>query len=87
MIPEPLFRKHLTWQNRAVFFKIRLTPATGFAILQTYLFLNASFLGEDASESNSTYSSAMPGKLINISIPAILWSFDTICVSTSSGLR
>ena len=78
MIPEPLFPTHLTSKNRAAFFKIPLTPATGFAILQTYLSQSASFLGEDASEPNSTHSATSAGKLINISIPAILWSFDTI---------
>ena len=40
---------------------------------------------KDASEPNSTDSSRMDGKLINISIPVILWSFDTISESASSG--
>ena len=82
MIPEPLFPKHLTSQNQAVFFKIRLTLATGFAILQTYLSQSASVLEDDASEPNAIHSSTSAGKLINISIPAILWSFDTIFLST-----
>ena len=55
-----------------------LTSATDFAILQTRLSLNASFLKDDASELNSTYSETIAGNLINISTPAILWSFDTI---------
>ena len=84
MISEPLFPTHLTSKNRAAFFKIRLTSATGFAILQTYLSQSAAFLEEDASESNSTHSATIARKLINISLPAILWSFDTISESTFS---
>ena len=87
MIPKPLFLKRLTSQNRAVLFKIRLTPAISFAILQTYLYPSASVvLEEDASESNANHSSTSAGKIMNISIPAILWSFDTISVSTSYAL-
>ena len=78
MRPEPLFLTHLTWQNRAVVFKIRLTPATGFAILETYFSLSASFLNEAASETDSTHSAMIAGKLMDISIPALLWSYDTI---------
>ena len=83
MISEPLYLKHLTSQNRTVLLKIRLTPTTGFAMLETYLFTYASFLKENASEFNITHSLTIAGKLINISIPAILWSYDTIFVSTS----
>lgn len=32
MSPKPLFPTHLISQNRAAFFNIRLTPATGLAI-------------------------------------------------------
>ncbi len=57
-----------------------LTSPTGFAILLTCLSLNASFLKDDASELNLTHSETIAGNLINISTPAILWSFDTISV-------
>ena len=78
MIPESLCPNSLTSQNRVVLLKIRLTPTTGFAMLETYLFINASFLEENVSEFNLTHSLTITGKLINISIPAILWSYDTI---------
>ena len=42
---------------------------------------------EDTSESNTTHSSTSAGKLINISIPTIIRSYDTISVSASSGWR
>ena len=60
---------------------IPLTSAIGFAILSTCLSLSASFLKDDASELNLIRSETMAGKLINISTPAILWSFDTISLS------
>ena len=82
MTPEILLLKLLTSQNPAVFFKIGLTPATGFAILSTCLSLTASFLKENASESNLNPSLGVAGKSINISLPAILWSFDTISLLT-----
>jgi len=47
--------------------KIGLTPLTDIAILQT-----------NVPESTSFHSSVIAGKLINISIPAIMRSFDTI---------
>lgn len=36
---------------------------------------------ENASELNSTHSETIAGKPMNISTPAILWSFDTISKS------
>jgi hypothetical protein len=83
MIPKSLCPNSLTSQNRAVLLKIGLTPTTGFAMLETYLFTYASFIEENTSEFNLTHSSTITGKLINISIPAILWSYDTISVLTS----
>ena len=71
----PVVPTHLTWQNRAVVFKGRLTPATGFAILETYLSRSTSFLEEDARESNAIHSAMIAEKRINISIPAYLWSY------------
>ena len=48
--------------------------ATGDALPEERL----SFLKEDARDPNATYSLMIAGKPININLPAILWSFDTI---------
>ena len=87
MIPESLCPNSLTSQNRVVLLKIGLTPTTGFAMLETYLFTYASFLEENANEFNVTHSLTITGKLMHISIPAILWSYDTILISAFSVLR
>ena len=82
MIPYPPVPNELLFRKTGIVsLKTWLTTATGFAILWTRLSL---FLKEDDSDPNSTHSSTMVAKLINISIPTILWSFDTISVSTSS---
>ena len=48
---------------------------------------NAAFIEGAASERNTTHSATIAGKLINISLPAILWSFDTISVLAFFVLR
>ena len=52
--------------------------------IANHIITRTSLPEKDASNPNSTHSSTMVVKLINISIPAILWSFDTISVSTFS---
>ena len=49
--------------------------------IANHIITRTSLPEKDASNPNSTHSSTMVVKLINISIPAILWSFDTISVS------
>ena len=54
------------------------SPISGLPIVGANRARDFSFFKEDASERNTTHSATIAGKLINISIPAILWSFDTI---------
>ena len=68
------------------FDKIFTHPLAGFAILQTRRSFRASFFEENASESNATHSETIAGKLIDISIPAILWSYGRVAQDVHTSL-
>ena len=83
MIPNLLFQTHIIQPNRGSFLENRIDNCYLFCYSLKMFTVNRIISQRNGSDSNSTHSSTIVAKLINISIPAILWSFDTICVSTS----
>ena len=78
MISNPLLQTNILQQNRDSLLEKRVDNCYLFCYILEKSIDNRTISKRNGGDSNSTHSLTMVAKLINVSIPAILWSFDTI---------